>query len=92
MAENCRKFLRVGNVVEANIDDEKVMMCVETGNYFGLNAVAARVWDHLAEPISMSDLIGLLTQEFDVDAQECRRTVEPFIEQLIESKLISFES
>lgn len=84
------KILRSDELVEANIDDDKVMMSVESGLYFGLDAVASRVWELLEKPLNVSELVDILTQEFDVDATQCLEDIEPFINTLHEHKLISF--
>lgn len=84
------KILRSDELVEANIDDDKVMMSVESGLYFGLDAVASRVWELLETPLNVSELVDILTKEFDVDSTQCLEDIEPFINMLHEHKLISF--
>lgn len=92
MVDSDVKLLRSGDLIEADIDDDKVMMSVESGMYFGLNPVAARVWELLAQPRNMTEVVEVLTQEFDVDPDQCRSDVAHFIEQLNENKLISVQA
>ena len=85
------KLVRSEDLVEADIDNDKVMMDIESGLYFGLDAIAARIWALLEQPLSVSELVNILTQEFDVDAEQCRKDLEPFLAKLQENNLISFE-
>jgi hypothetical protein len=85
------KILRSDDLVEADIDNDKVMMHVDSGLYFGLDAVAARVWELLEQPLSINELVDSLTQEFDVEADQCRSDIESFITKLQENKLIAFD-
>ena len=75
----------------SRIDDEVVMMSAETGEYYGLNPVASRIWDLLETPHSFEQLTELLMREFDIDEQTCRKDVGNFLNRLIEKKLIIAE-
>lgn len=51
------------------IDGTTVLMNREDGGLYGLNPVAARVWEWLQEPRTLAELVELLTGEFDVDVE-----------------------
>jgi len=51
------------------IDGTTVLMNRENGGLYGLNPVAARVWEWLQEPRTLPELVELLTGEFDVDVE-----------------------
>ncbi len=72
----------------SHIDDEVVMMSIETGEYYGLNPVASRIWELLEHPHTMEQLIDKLLQEFDIDESTCRRDVQTFLKQLAGKQLI----
>ena len=82
---------RIMKVVEAEMNNEMVMMEIETGSYFGVNEVGARIWKLLAEPKTVSDICDTLQLEFEVDADTCVQDVKKYLEQLIEDKLITVE-
>lgn len=57
--------------------------------YLGLNPVAARVWELLATPSTLAQLVDQLTEEYEVEPEQCEREVGALIEQLAQHKLVS---
>ena len=78
-------------LLSSEIDGETIMMSVENGKYYGLNAVASRIWELVKEEPLFSEIIAQLTTEFNVDKTVCQNDTEDFILQLAENKLITFE-
>ena len=76
------------DIIDSEIDDELVMMNVDTGGYFGLNPVATQVWAQLKEPKSLDALIQVLQQEYEVDTEQCRSDVLPLLEQMRDAGLL----
>lgn len=73
---------QIDDIVTSDIDDEKVMMSIEKGQYFGLEAVGSRIWELLGAPIKVAALIDALLQQFAVDRETCERDVLAFLEEL----------
>ncbi|MGH6800275.1 MAG: PqqD family peptide modification chaperone [Methylocella sp.] len=67
--------------------DEAVMMSVAAGRYYGLNAVALRIWELLERPMTIAGLCALLCEEFEVDAQTCEIEVLNFVNELIDNDI-----
>lgn len=86
--ENQSFLQRHPDMVFSRIDDEVVMMSIETGEYYGLNPVASRIWELLEKPHTFDRLLGLLMQEFNVGESACREDVQIFLEQMIQKRLI----
>lgn len=64
-------------------DDRAVMMSVQAGQYFGLDAVGARVWELLESPKSISQLCAELCEEFEVEPQTCQAQILEFAADLV---------
>ena len=79
---------RQPDMVFSHIDDEVVMMSVETGEYYGLNVVASRIWELLKNPYTFNQLTDLLMQEFEIDEITCQKDVMTFLAQLIDRNLL----
>ena len=79
---------RQPDMVFSHIDDEVVMMSIETGEYYGLNPVASRIWELLEKPHTFRRLVDLLMQEFDIDEPACQKDVTNFLNQLMDKKLV----
>ena len=48
-----------------------VILNLDSGMYFGLNAVGARIWNLIQEPRSVQDIRDLLLEEYEVDPERC---------------------
>jgi hypothetical protein len=80
---------RTTGVLEAEVDDEVVLLNIEKGNCYGLNKVGSRVWHLIAEPCRVADLCARLTAEYDIDAETCRQQVLELLEHLNSEDLIT---
>lgn len=74
--------------VTAEIEGEVVMMSVQRGHYYGLDAVGSRIWKLIQEPRSVAALCDLLQEEFEVDRATCERDVLEFLARLAAERLI----
>lgn len=85
--------LRVAeNVVSRDLADESVLLNLDTGTYFGLDAVGTRLWHLLAEHGSPESAIETLLTEYDVDAPRLQKDVDTLIDQLIDKKLLTTDA
>lgn len=71
------------------VDGELIGMSVELGSCYGLNGVGTRIWALLAEPRTVDELCALLAEEYEVETENCRRDVVPYLEELRAEGLIS---
>lgn len=76
----------------AHVGDETVILHPTTGEYFGLDSVGTRVWQHIQSPIRYSDLIEQLLEEYDVSRDELERDVSELLEQLQAERLITTDT
>lgn len=61
---------------------EVVILDLKSGNYYGLDAVGARVWTLIEAPTSLADIRRVIMDEYEVDAQTCERDILAFINQM----------
>jgi hypothetical protein len=78
--------------VHTSLGDEAVILGLQDGVYYGLEAVGARVWALLSVPRRVSEIVALLVEEFDVSAERCERDVLALLGELTERRLIRLES
>ena len=85
--------LRVAdNVVFRSLADESVLLNLDTGTYFGLDAVGTRLWNLVAEHGSTSLAIDTLLAEYDVDAPRLQNDVTALIDQLLAKRLLTTDA
>ena len=75
-------------ILTSDLDDEKVMMSIQRGEYYGLGKTGTFIWDNIEEPITIVDLVSLITEKYRIDKKECFTDIAPFIRDLIEKELI----
>ena len=80
---------RNSDILYASVNtEESVMMSVVAGKYYGLNAVAARIWELLEQPMTLAQLCAQICEEFDVDVQTCEAAVLKFADEIIENGIV----
>ena len=76
------------DVIFRELDGEAVLLDFASGRYFGLNAVATRVWTMLAAGSSVDDAVSTVAAEFDAPREEVARDVETLIADLVSRGLL----
>jgi hypothetical protein len=80
---------RNGDILHAPVGtEEAVMMSVTAGRYYGLNAVASRIWELLETPKTIAQLCAQICEEFEVDIQTCEAEVLKFVQDLIDNGIV----
>ena len=75
-------------LVSTSLGDDVVMMDIDNGAYYGLARVAARIWELLAEPISVRSICETLVNEYDVEPDCCQREVVAFLDSLRQNAIV----
>jgi len=78
--------------VHTSLGDEAVILGLQDGVYYGLDAVGARVWSLLAAPRRVSEIVDLVTEEVEVGRERCEQDVLTLLGELADSRLIREES
>ncbi|MDT0631226.1 PqqD family protein [Rubrivirga sp. S365] len=79
-------------VATADLGGESVLLDPVSGRYFGLNEVGTRIFELLSEPRSVSDLVDLLVQEYEVAPAQLRADVEQFVGEMMSRGLVETPS
>ena len=74
--------------ISCALHDESCILSLKNSVYYGLNSVGARIWDLLREPCSISDILNVLLQEYDVDPELGRRDLLELLENLRKEELV----
>ena len=77
------KLRIVESTVFAEIDDEAVLLNVETGVYFGLDSVGTRIWTLLGREMDQEEICRELLEEYEVDPEQLRDDIAAFLEVLV---------
>ena len=82
------RIRRADRLQAGQVDDEVVMIDIDSGKYYGLDPIGSFIWNHLATPIRIADLCTLLGQRYTVEAERCQREVLALLEQMQERDML----
>ena len=74
--------------VAADLDGCRVLLSLRAGCYFDFNSMATEIWQMLAEPCRVDQIFAALGDGHDVDAQTVARDVTPFLQTLVDHRLV----
>lgn len=77
------------SVVTREIGGEMVLMDLDSGNYFGLNAVGGHVWQAIEDGKTIAELCDQIEQAFDVSREQLQQDVLALAGELVERKLVT---
>ena len=82
------RIQRSGEQSAAYIENTLLMMDLQKGQYFSLNAMATRIWELLEHPTTQAALVATLLVEYEVTAEVCSAEVETFLAELRQHNLL----
>ena len=85
-------MLRAKDQVWCELAQEAVILNFKSGVYFGLNPVAARVWSLIQEPRTVSALLAMLLDEYDVAPDRCEHDLVALLADLAARDLIEVKA
>ena len=76
-------------VLDTQLEDECVLLDLESGLYFSLNSVGSRIWSQLKErPRTLEELLADITQQYDVSREVAERDILKVVQDLAEHQLL----
>ena len=85
---------RVGipdNVLFRQLEDESVLLHLNSEMYYGLDDVGTRMWTVLTESESVQAAFDLLAAEYDIEPQALQQDLTELIEKLVDKGLLEIQ-
>ncbi len=76
------------NQISSDLADETIILDLKSGQYYGLNAVASRVWNLIQQPRKVEEIRSQLMAEYEVNMQECSNDLQILIRNLASKGLV----
>lgn len=83
-----KKYLRNNSILAESLQDLLVMLDIDKGKYYSLNSVATRIWELIDQPKTIENICEVLTNEFEVDFEQCKKEVEDHLAQMYKLGLL----
>jgi len=81
----------VADVVTRRLDDELVLLNLDSEAYYGLDEVGTRMWEVLSSSPSVEAAFEQLLSEYDVDAASLRGDLEKLVDELVKNGLVELQ-
>lgn len=82
------RYERNKKTISGKLHDELVMMDMDQGKYFSLNQTATVIWELLERPLTIEELCEKLTEEFEIDREQCEADTKQYLGEMMKLGLI----
>ena len=86
------RVVAVREQISCDLADESVVLDLRQGVYYGMNGVAAKVWNLVQEPRTVSEIRDSLLESYDVEVDDCTTDLIALLRQLSEWKLVELRN
>lgn len=83
---------RMPDLIATDLDNNKVMMDIESGKYYILDGIASRIWQLLEASPSINDIVRVLVREYDVGQEQCLADLLRFFTKMAQAGLVAVPS
>lgn len=84
------KFKQNSNIIVSYIDNEVILMNLENGFFFGLNATASEIWKLLDKAASINELYSNLKKKFHIERCIYESDMEEVFKCMIDNDIIRY--
>ena len=75
-------------LVGAEVGEDVLLLNLESGMYFELESVSARIWRLLETPTTVRRIEEVLLEEYDIDPERCHAEVARLLSELEDEGLV----
>jgi hypothetical protein len=79
---------RSPSILTAEVDGEIVMMSVEQGRYFGLDAIGSDIWRRIEPPCSFATLVEGLVADYEAERATITTDVQNLLGHMAEQNVV----
>ena len=89
MVSGNKRFKQHHQAICTELDGEVALFQSDTCDYLVLNETGSAIWNLLESQPTLSKLCEYLQREYDVTPDECKNSVQSWLEQALEKKVIA---
>ena len=76
--------------VNQKVGDELVILNLESGHYFGLDEIGARMVELIGKHGEVDKVVACLVEEYDASQSQIKDDLEELLNELLKNKLIEY--
>jgi len=89
MASSSKRFKQHSQAVYTELDSDVALFQSDTCDYLVLNETGSAIWNALKSQPTLVELCKHLRDEYEVTPDECKTSVEGWLEVALEKKVIA---
>jgi Coenzyme PQQ synthesis protein D (PqqD) len=78
--------------ISLKMGDEEVILDHQSGEYYGLNATGAHIWQLLKEQKTIHEICDILLEEYDTTQETCEQYLIQLFQQLLDEGLVEIKT
>jgi hypothetical protein len=82
------RYKAVTEHLYCDLNGEAVVLSLANGRYYGMNSVAARIWELVQEARSANEIEKAILLEYEVEQAVCKRQVSDFLQVMVAEDLL----
>jgi len=82
-----QKVVFAESVFAQLVDDEMVLLDMESENYFGLDEVGTSIWNAMQENETLKEVFAVLLEQYDVGEEMLKNDLLNFVTKLVDNGL-----
>lgn len=82
-----QKVIFTESVFAQLVDDEMVLLDMESENYFGLDEVGTSIWNAMQDNERLEDVFAVLLEQYDVGEEMLKKDLLNFVTKLVDNGL-----
>lgn len=79
----------IGDIIETDVDDETIVVQLQTGDMYSLGGIARTIWKILDREGEQGALVDRLTKDHDAERETIARDLADFCREMRSAGLIS---
>jgi len=76
------------NVIHEVVDGETMLVRLDTGNYYNMNATGGQIWALIERGASKNQIVSSFAERYTMDSGDLEEPIDTFIKYLIVEELI----
>ena len=82
-----QKVIFAESVFAQLVDDEMVLLDMESENYFGLDEVGTSIWNAMQDNETLEEVFNVLLEQYDVGEEMLNNDLLNFVTKLVDNGL-----
>ena len=78
-------------VMVREVQGEAVLLHLDTGEYFGLDQIATRIWQLIVEKKDLKAVEAAMCEEYDADPEVVAKDLRELVDELVTKRILEVD-